>query len=139
MSLSSGARISRHQWTELPIPDTAIARVNALGFEDDQPLIQEQALVVEWRPDHPIDDSEYDRDYALPRNLPVDVAAYAAFDPVDADEARSMPTKPTISSKSPRHTAWLLSLRTTQSAWPKERRRRRWPTTHGFLITSNRR
>ena len=66
MSLSSGARISRHQWTELPIPDTATARIQALGFEDEQSLIQERGLVVEWRTDHPIDESEYDRDYVLP-------------------------------------------------------------------------
>jgi hypothetical protein len=32
MSLSTGARISRHQWTILPIPDTAIARVEALAL-----------------------------------------------------------------------------------------------------------
>jgi hypothetical protein len=63
LSLASGARLSRHRWTELPIPDTAIARVEALALQDGQPLIQTRGLVVEWRPDHPIDASEYDADY----------------------------------------------------------------------------
>ena len=47
LSLATCARISRHKWTVLPITDTAIARVNALGLEDDQPLIQERGFVVE--------------------------------------------------------------------------------------------
>ena len=38
-------------------------RVHALGIQDGQPLIQKHVLFVEWHPDHPIDDSEYDRDY----------------------------------------------------------------------------
>jgi hypothetical protein len=41
MSLASGARISRHQWTELPNPDTAIARVEAIALQHGQPLVQE--------------------------------------------------------------------------------------------------
>ena len=90
MSLSSGAKISRHQWTALPMTDTAIARVNALGFEDEQPLIQERGLVVEWRPDHPIDESEYDRDYVLPRDAPAELFAPADFDPIDGDEAADL-------------------------------------------------
>jgi hypothetical protein len=90
MSLFSGARISRHQWTELPIPDTAIARVQALGLEDKQPLIQERGLVVERRTNHPIDESEYDRDYVLPRVAPVDVFGPNDFDPIDADEAADL-------------------------------------------------
>jgi hypothetical protein len=66
LSLATGARISRHRWTELPIPDTAIARVEAIALRDGQPLIQASGLVIEWRPDHPIDDAEYDLDYIPP-------------------------------------------------------------------------
>jgi hypothetical protein len=55
MSLATGARISRHSWTELPTTDTAIARVEAIAFNDEQPLIQARGLVVEWRHDQPID------------------------------------------------------------------------------------
>ena len=49
MSLSTGARISRHTWIEVPLTDTAIARVEALGFADGQPLLQERGLVVEYK------------------------------------------------------------------------------------------
>ena len=40
LSLSTGARISRHAWTELPLPDTAIARVEAIALHEGRPLIQ---------------------------------------------------------------------------------------------------
>ena len=88
LSLATGARISRHRWTELPIPDTAIARVDALAIRDGQPLIQPRGLVVEWRPDHPIDESEYDLDYQLPAHPPDDddFSQPADYDPVDPTE-----------------------------------------------------
>jgi hypothetical protein len=66
MSLATGHKISRHNWTELPMTDTAIGRVEAIAFIDKQPLIQERGLVVEWRHDQVIDDYEYDRDFVLP-------------------------------------------------------------------------
>ena len=73
MSLATGHRISRHSWTELPMTDTAIARVEALASNERQPLIQASGLVVEWRADHPIDDAEYDRDSAPAADAPPDV------------------------------------------------------------------
>ena len=79
LSLATGARLSRHQWTALPIPDTAIARVEALALQDGQPLIQDRGLVVEWRPDMPIDDDEYDRDFVPAPDDP------DFFDPDDYD------------------------------------------------------
>jgi hypothetical protein len=84
MSLATGARISRHNWTELPITDTAIARVEALAFQDEQPLIQARGLVVEWRHDQPIDDYEYDRDFIPPPDGAPDTLL--TFDPLDATE-----------------------------------------------------
>jgi hypothetical protein len=63
MSLATGNKISRHNWTELPMTDTAIARVEALAAHEGQPPIQARGLVVEWRADHHIDNDEYDRDY----------------------------------------------------------------------------
>ena len=70
MSLATGALLSRHRWTELPIPDTAIACVHALAIRDGQPLLQDRGFVVEWRPDHPIDDSKYDPDFIPPAQHP---------------------------------------------------------------------
>ena len=70
--------------------DTAIARVEALGLEDDQPLIQEDGLVVEWRPDHPIPDDEYDHDFTPRANAQADVALPTQFDPIDPAEAADL-------------------------------------------------
>ena len=55
LSLATGSRISRHRWVAQPIPDTAIARVEVLALADGQPLIQSSGIVVEHRPDYPID------------------------------------------------------------------------------------
>jgi hypothetical protein len=87
LSLSSGARVSRHRWIALPIPDTAIARVEALALHEKQPLLQERGLVVEWRPDHPIDPDEYDRDFVPPTDPPRDFdLPLADFAPLDVFE-----------------------------------------------------
>ncbi len=95
MSLSTGARISRHNWTALPIPDTAIARVEAIALHEGRPLVQDRGFVIEWRPDHPIDDSEYDRDY----ESPID-----AGDPPTFSTLRTMlPSTPTNSPISTPH------------------------------------
>ena len=85
MSLSTGAKISRHQWQALPITDTAIARVEAIALHEGQPLVQDTGLVVEWRPDQPIDDDEYDLDFVPPVDAVDDFAAHD-FEPIDADE-----------------------------------------------------
>jgi hypothetical protein len=63
MSLATGAKISRHQWTLVPITDATIARVGALAKQERQPLIQASGLVVEWRHDKAIDNDIYDHDY----------------------------------------------------------------------------
>jgi hypothetical protein len=89
MSLATGARLSRHQWTELPITDTAIARVEALAIQEGQPLVQERGFVVEWRPDMPIDDDEYDRDFEPPPD-PIDEFDLADYDDVAADELHDL-------------------------------------------------
>jgi hypothetical protein len=86
MSLATGHRISRHNWTELPMTDTAIGRVEALGVQDEQPLIQERGLVVEWRPDQLIDDNEYDHNFQPPvRALANEDNVIDALDPIDDD------------------------------------------------------
>jgi hypothetical protein len=83
MSLATGARISRHQWTALPLTDTAIARVEAIAQNERQPLIQANGLVVEWRPNQPVDDDEYDADYHPPDDPGDDEPQFEA---IDADE-----------------------------------------------------
>ena len=85
LSMSTGARISRHAWTEVPITDAAIARVEALALADGQPLIQERGLVVEWRHNQHIDDDAYDADF-FPQAVPDEAYDLADYDPVTPDE-----------------------------------------------------
>ena len=39
MALNTGKKIVRHSWDVIPIPDTVITRVNALGSEQSEKLI----------------------------------------------------------------------------------------------------
>ena len=89
MSLATGKRLSRHNWTPLPITDSAIARVYALASAENQPLLQESGLVVEWRPDHPIDPTEYDRAYEIAPDGPDGFDA-DDYDAVDDDEVENL-------------------------------------------------
>ena len=98
LSLATGARISRHQWTEIPITDATIARVEALAKHDGQPLIQERGLVVEWRHDMAIDDATYDldydsdterRDHKRSTDEPLQHDDYSAIDETELDDLRN--------------------------------------------------
>ncbi len=83
LSLATGAKLLRHDWVEVPITDTAIARVEALAVNEGQPLIQDQGLVVEWGPNQPIDDDEYNRNY-----VPIDEEdeEFNDYDPINQDK-----------------------------------------------------
>ena len=66
MSLKTGQVLTKGpgSWTEVPITDIAIARVEALAKHEGQPLVQDSNLLVEWWPNQPFDkDDEYDDDY----------------------------------------------------------------------------
>jgi hypothetical protein len=47
--------------------------VEAIARKDGQPLIQETGLVVEWGPDHTIDESEYDLDNSPQKTKPKNI------------------------------------------------------------------
>ena len=59
LSLTTGARISRQQWTELPITQDVINRVEELAEQQEQPIINGE-LVFEWAPNVPIEDHDDD-------------------------------------------------------------------------------
>ena len=66
MSLKTGQLLTKGpgSWTEVPITDIAIARVEALVKHEGQPMVQDSNFLVEWRPNQPFDkDDEYDDDY----------------------------------------------------------------------------
>jgi hypothetical protein len=91
MSLASGKKLSRrHSWTVLPMTDAAIARVEAIALHQQQPLIQASGLVVKWRPDHPIDESEYNFDYTPPTQEPHTGFAAADYDAINHDEVTDL-------------------------------------------------
>ena len=59
MSLSTGKRLSRIQWDELPMPDGVIARVEAMAALEDQPIMDNGVPIFEWAPNiRMVDDDE---------------------------------------------------------------------------------
>jgi hypothetical protein len=59
MSLTTGKRLSRQQWDELPMPDGVIAAVEAMAVEQKQPPLNNGGPVFEWSPGITIaDDTE---------------------------------------------------------------------------------
>ena len=65
MSLSTREIITRAPgyWTEVPISDMVIGRVEALAKHQSQPLLQESNLIVKNSPDQEVDEDEFDADF----------------------------------------------------------------------------
>jgi hypothetical protein len=58
LSLTTGRKLSRQQWDELPMPDRVIATVERIAETDNQPLTGHGAPLFEWSPGVPIEDNE---------------------------------------------------------------------------------
>jgi hypothetical protein len=58
LSLTTGRRLSRQQWDELPMPDGVIAAVEAMAERDHQPPHGHGAPIFEWSPGITIDDGD---------------------------------------------------------------------------------
>ena len=41
LNLETGKRVSRHQWTVLPMPNSVIQQVHFLGLRDNMPLLKD--------------------------------------------------------------------------------------------------
>jgi len=54
MSLTTGKRLARRQWTTIPMPDAIIAAVKARALEEKQPLIEGGCPCFEWCPNVPL-------------------------------------------------------------------------------------
>ena len=65
LSLVTGEVITKApgHWTEVPITDPAIARVENMARAQGQPPIQDSNLLTEWSPDQVVDEDENDGDY----------------------------------------------------------------------------
>jgi len=56
MSLVTGKRLSRHQWTKIPMTNAVISAVEAMAEKEGQPLIKGGVLPFEWRPNASVED-----------------------------------------------------------------------------------
>ena len=45
MSLRTGKQLHCHEWTELPIPDFVISRVDELGMHESQPIMSDEGII----------------------------------------------------------------------------------------------
>jgi hypothetical protein len=54
MSLTTGRRLARRQWTMIPMPDTVIAAVESRAEAEGQPLIVGGCPIFEWHPQQAI-------------------------------------------------------------------------------------
>ena len=57
MSLTTGKKLSRQQWDQLPMPDGVIARVENMALDQDQPLLGNGTPFFEWAPGFEIMDA----------------------------------------------------------------------------------
>jgi hypothetical protein len=56
MSLTTGKRLSRHQWTEIPMTNAVISAVESMAEKEGQPLIKGGVPLFEWRQNTPVED-----------------------------------------------------------------------------------
>jgi hypothetical protein len=56
LSLSTGRRLTRQQWTPLPMPNGVIARVEEFAIAEHQPIMAQGAANFEWAPGVPINE-----------------------------------------------------------------------------------
>lgn len=60
MSLTTGERLHRHKWTELPVTQAVIEAVEGMAEAQGQPRVVGGLLKFEWRPNAPIEDLDED-------------------------------------------------------------------------------
>lgn len=85
MSLETGRKVSGRIARILPVTDEVISRVNEIGREQKQPVIQDGRLLFEWRPGQLVDEDLYLLDEALANGDDDDGDDDIVPDPVDDD------------------------------------------------------
>ena len=85
MSLTSGEKLIRYRWTELPMPQEAIARVNSIGRRQHMPSTmtyanRQGAEIPDTVHTYPSDDDASDSDYSQPDSSNNDSTASADSD-----------------------------------------------------------
>jgi len=56
MSLVTGKRLSRHQWTKIPMTNAVISAVEAMAEKEGQSLIKGGVPLFDWRPNASVED-----------------------------------------------------------------------------------
>jgi hypothetical protein len=56
MWLVTGKRLSRHQWTKIPMTNAVISAVEAMAEKEGQSLIKGGVPLFEWRPNASVED-----------------------------------------------------------------------------------
>ena len=56
MSLTTRKRLSRHQWTEIPMTNAVVSAVEVMAEKEGHPFIKGGVPLFEWRPDAPAED-----------------------------------------------------------------------------------
>ena len=60
MSLTTGRRLSRQQWNELPMPDGVVQRVENMARVQKQPIFDKDGPNFEWSPGIKVDENDND-------------------------------------------------------------------------------
>jgi hypothetical protein len=55
MSLATGKRLLRDQWTEIPMTNAVISAVEVMAEKEGQPFIKGGVPLFEWRPNAPVE------------------------------------------------------------------------------------
>jgi hypothetical protein len=85
MSLITERRLSRHQWTMVPMTDSAIDRVEQMAALEKQPWIHNSGMLMEWRPSDPVEDDD-DPDHVYTEEVDNDEDDYLRWDELYVDE-----------------------------------------------------
>ena len=83
LNLETDRRVSRHQWTVLPMPQSVIQQVHYLALKDNMPPLKDKCLIFERRPGVPI----------YPHTLETEALDYLAHGG-DGDDADFDPAAP---------------------------------------------
>ena len=95
MSLTSGAKVKRHRWTELPTPTDAIQRVNQIGRNDGMPSTISYSHRSGMEISDPLEEF-FDRDNNTSTGLEHDNDRYFMPETYDPDDPQVIYDHPTI-------------------------------------------
>jgi hypothetical protein len=76
MTITTGRRILRRQWTVLPMPESVIHAISQRGLNERQPLLSNGCPLFAWDPHVPVPDLPLTDSFPLANPGPVSVPSY---------------------------------------------------------------